>query len=411
MATTIPPAAHPSGNRILRWLTFSLFFLFALTSESVGVIIPAVIAEFKIGMTVAGMFHYATMAGIALGGVVLGSVIDRLGAKQGILIGLAAFGVSCALFAVTHRFQAFVLLLFLGGLSIGLFKTAALAMIGNVAGTPREHTQTMNMAEGFFGIGAIVGPAIVALLLGAGYSWKWLYVIAAVICFLVASMTLLVRFPARAAQPVAQPTDHAAGSVRAMIALLRDPAVLGFAGAAILYVGVETAIYVWMPTLLTAHAGNWPLLSAYALSAFFVLRAAGRFVGAWLMGVLAWEQVLMVSTGAILLCFAGALFSPGHLAVFLLPLSGLFMSVVYPTINSKALSCFPASQHGSVAGIILFFTCLSAVVSPLAMGIMGDVSGDPLTGFALAGAFAVALCAAAVANAIWKPVRMRLAHG
>ena len=105
MATTIPPASPPSGNRILRWLTFSLFFLFALTSESVGVIIPAVIAEFKIGMTVAGMFHYATMAGIALGGVVLGSVIDRLGAKQGILIGLAAFGVSCALFAVTHRFR------------------------------------------------------------------------------------------------------------------------------------------------------------------------------------------------------------------------------------------------------------------------------------------------------------------
>ena len=64
-----------------------------------------------------------------------------------------------------------------------------------------------------------------------------------------------------------------------------------------------------------------------------------------------------------------------ELAVYLLPLSGLFMSVIYPTINSKGISCFPKSEHGAVAGVILFFTCVSAALGPLAMGAVSDAMG------------------------------------
>ena len=48
-------------------------------------------------------------------------------------------------------------------------------------------------------------------------------------------------------------------------------------------------------------------------------------------------------------------------AVYLLPFSGLFMSVIYPTVNSKGISCFRKTEHGAVAGVILFFTCGAAV--------------------------------------------------
>ena len=30
------------------------------------------------------------------------------------------------------------------------------------------------------------------------------------------------------------------------------------------------------------------------------------------------------------------------------------MSIMYPTLNSKGISCFPKSQHGAAAGVILF---------------------------------------------------------
>jgi fucose permease len=95
-------------------------------------------------------------------------------------------------------------------------------------------------------------------------------------------------------------------------------------------------------------------------------------------------------------------------AVFLLPLSGLFMSVLYPTINSKGISCFRKSEHGAVAGVILFFTCLSAVLGPLAMGAISDALGDPKDGFILATGFAAVLFIALLLNWIFNPTRLLL---
>ena len=53
----------------------------------------------------------------------------------------------------------------LSGLAIGVFKTAALALIGDISTSTAQHTSIMNTAEGFFGVGAIIGPAILARLL------------------------------------------------------------------------------------------------------------------------------------------------------------------------------------------------------------------------------------------------------
>ena len=54
------------------------------------------------------------------------------------------------------------------GMAIGVFKTGALALIGDISTSTAQHTAIMNMAEGFFGVGAIIGPAILARLLECG---------------------------------------------------------------------------------------------------------------------------------------------------------------------------------------------------------------------------------------------------
>jgi fucose permease len=97
-------------------------------------------------------------------------------------------------------------------------------------------------------------------------------------------------------------------------------------------------------------------------------------------------------------------------AVYLLPLSGVFMSVVYPTINSKGISCLPKAGHGAAAGVILFFTCASAVLAPMAIGAVGDVTGDIRYGFWLATGFAALLFAGAFGNWLLDPARTVLAR-
>ena len=67
-----------------------MFMMFAMTTDSVGVIIPEVIKEFHLSMTLAGTFHYATMSGIAFAAIFLGYLADKLGRKKTIILGLCS---------------------------------------------------------------------------------------------------------------------------------------------------------------------------------------------------------------------------------------------------------------------------------------------------------------------------------
>lgn len=383
---------------VVKALTFVMFAMFAMTTDSVGIIIPEVIKTFRLSLTAAGTFQYATMTGIALAGLFLGQLADRFGRRPTILLGLTLFAVACFLFAVGDRFLFFAALMALSGAAIGIFKTGALALIGDISESTAQHTSIMNTVEGFFGVGAIIGPAILTRLIAGGFSWKWLYVIAGCVCVVLIALASMVRYPA---PTMASSGSGFTGTGRA----IRNQFVLAFSAGAFLYVGVEAAVYVWMPTLLANYTGSATLLATYSISIFFLLRAAGRFLGAWMLTRVPWQAVLALFSGSILVCFFLSVVGGVNWAVYLLPLSGLFMSVVYPTINSKGISCVHKADHGAAAGVILFFTCASAVLAPLAIGAVSDALGQIVYGFWLATALAAMLFIGGVVNWLLNPTR------
>ena len=68
-----------SQKSTIKILTFLMFMMFGMTTESVGVIIPKVIEQFHLSMTEASAFHYAPMTAIAIAGISLGFLADKLG--------------------------------------------------------------------------------------------------------------------------------------------------------------------------------------------------------------------------------------------------------------------------------------------------------------------------------------------
>jgi fucose permease len=189
------------------------------------------------------------------------------------------------LFLLGGSFNFILGLITLSGLAVGIFKTAALALIGDISQSTKEHTGTMNGAEAFFGVGAIIGPLLVAYLIRQGVDWIWLYVIAGGLCTLLILMALWVNYPKTVKKPNAKPV-----SLGQSLLLLKDPYAMGFSAGAFLYVAAESAIYVWMPSYLVCDATAVTqvfscytneanqFLAMYAVSVFFSLRALGRFI-------------------------------------------------------------------------------------------------------------------------------------
>ncbi|HEY7186043.1 MAG TPA: MFS transporter [Vicinamibacterales bacterium] len=384
---------------VVKTLTYLMFAMFAMTTDSVGVIIPEVIKTFRLSLTAAGTFQYATMAGIALAGLMLGQLADRFGRRPTIVIGLTLFAAACFLLVAGDAFLFFAVMLGVSGLAIGVFKTGALALIGDISTSTAQHTSIMNTVEGFFGVGAIIGPAILTRMLAAGLSWKWLYVLAGTICVVLILLALMVKYP------VAPRTTTTAHSSMGTMRAIKSPYVLAFSAGVFLYVGVEAAIYVWMPTLMSGYTGSAVTLATYSISIFFLLRAAGRFLGSWVLARVQWQTVLALFSGGILLCFVLTVIGGVNWGVYLLPASGLFMSVVYPTLNSKGISCLPKSEHGAAAGVILFFTCVSAVLAPLAIGAVSDAFGNIVYGFWLATGLAALFFVGLILNWALNPTQ------
>ena len=398
------PSYSKHNLTVIRWLTYMMFLMFAMTTDSVGNIIPEVIKEFDLSMLLAGAFHYVNMTAIALAAIFLGYLADKLGRKKTIVFGLVLFVVPSYLFMVGNAFLLYLVLLFVGGAGIGIFKTGALALVGDISLSTSEHTTTMNTVEGFFGVGAIIGPAIVTRLLSSGFSWKWLYIIAGIICVLLIITASLVNYP-KTFKAVDKPIDF-----KRTLAMMKNPYALGFSLGIFLYVAAECAVYVWMPKLLADYTGSFAKLALYAVSLFFILRAVGRFLGAWVLARYNWTSVMALFSLMILICFVGSIAGGLSYTIWLMPLSGLFMSMIYPTLNSKGISCFPKTEHGTVAGVILFFTCVSAAVGPLAMGAISDLFGHIKYGFFLATIFAGLLFVGMLFNWIYDPAKKRLAE-
>lgn len=394
---------NKNNIRNIRWLTYLMFMMFAMTTDAVGVIIPELMSQFKLGMAEAGLVHYGPMAAIALSGLMLGFLADRFGRKFTIILGLGVFAIASFCFMFGDSFYFFLVLMVVAGVSIGMFRSAALALIGDISNSTKEHTSIVNGAEAFFGVGAIIGPLIVAALLEKGVDWKWLYMVAGILCLILISISGAVAYPQK------KIVGAKSVSLASTMALLRDPYALGFSLGAFLYVAVECAVYVWMPTYLLGYDGSLVLLATYALSLFFILRALGRFLGMWLLSHLNWAAVIALCSTMITCCFIGSIWAGKSLAVILLPASGLFMSVIYPTLNSKGISCFARHHHGAVAGVILFFTAAGAAFGPLIMGVVSDANGgDAVYGFIVASGLAALLTLGLLANWIWSPVTRRL---
>ena len=204
---SLRPAQSRRDLLLIKALTCMMFFTFAMTTDAVGSIIPTLLEEFELSLRAASAFHYVPMIAIAVGALAWGS--SPTGRQEGDDRPRPRdLRVSSLLFAFGSGFGYFVVLLGAAGIGVSVFKIGALALIGDVSRSTREHTTFMNTVEGFFAVGAIVGPAIVATLLAAGLSWKYLYVIAAVD----------LRAPRRAAAKARYPSTALAES-----AALRPP--------------------------------------------------------------------------------------------------------------------------------------------------------------------------------------------
>jgi fucose permease len=70
------------------------------------------------------------------------------------------------------------------------------------------------------------------------------------------------------------------------------------------------------------------------------------------------------------------------LVVYLMPIMGLFMAPIYPTLNSTILFALPKHQHSSMSGLIVIFSALGGTTGSIITGHVFEAF-DGITAFYL----------------------------
>jgi MFS transporter, putative metabolite transport protein len=147
-----------------------------------GVALPLIAREFNIGPTENGLISAASLCGILIGAVGLGSLSDRFGRKSMFIVEMIIFTAFVALAVLCSNFTSLVICLFGLGLALGCdYPTAHMIISENIPSISRG--KLVLGAFAFQAVGALAGTAVgyaVLVLVPNLSAWRWMYATAVI---------------------------------------------------------------------------------------------------------------------------------------------------------------------------------------------------------------------------------------
>src|SRR5713226_7058247 len=155
-------------------LVTSLFFMWALGVNLNDILIPHLKKAFRLTDLQSSLIQSAFFGGYFLAALPAGWLMERIGYKKGILVGLLTCAVGAFLFipAASIRLYGFFLFaLFVIACGQGVLEVAANPYV-TILGPPESSERRLNLAQSFNAVGAVVTPIIGAafILTAAEYS-------------------------------------------------------------------------------------------------------------------------------------------------------------------------------------------------------------------------------------------------
>ncbi len=384
--------ALPGGSRsqIITAMTISHFFshFYILVYPP---LFPFFVAEFGLSNAELGLVMSVGTLGPLFLQILVGRVVDSVGGKWTLVVGLAVTAGGTALVATADSYLAVLFFAGVAGLGQSVFHPADYALLE--AATPEERRGRTFSIHTFGGYAGFAAAPIVVGLLAEQVGWQF----ALVGCGALGGFYALV-LAATLPQAYRQSSnsvaaDGEAGGADGGWRTLLTPSLLTLFGFYFLMTVAIKGIQTFGPRFLSAWYELPSTLSNLALTLFFLGTTAGILVGGWLADIYAESRTII---GSLTVVVAGvALLSTGFLGwpplvIGTLTVVGLGVGTTLPARDSL-VSTVSGGDTGSSFGLVFTGLALGGLVSPAILGRLADAT-DLATAF-----FAIAACYGAAA--------------
>ena len=317
-------SSKTSGNRFAFTIVTSLFFMWGFISCMNDLLIPKFKEDFDLTQLQANLVQFAFFGAYFIISLVYflisaskGDPINKIGYKNGLILGLCVAGIGCALFypaAEAHSYPLFLGALFILGGGITVIQIAANPYV-SILGPESSAPSRLNLSQGLNSLGYVITALIGGLFLfskateGAAEpgveAVKAPYVGLAVILF---ALALAIKF-------IKLPTFKAEGVIEPGIKVFRHKHFVWGMAAIFFYVGCEVTIGSILINYLGAEdvLGLTEEQATKYLAFYWGGAMIGRLMGAISLSTIAESRKmgLMVAAAAIsfIIIYVNASFS------------------------------------------------------------------------------------------------------
>jgi MFS family permease len=314
-----------------------------------------------------------------------GFLVDRLGARVLLILGLAIGASSFVLVGLIDSFWVMVTLFAIAGIGNTVYHPADYALLSQHV--PSDRIGQAFSVHTFAGmLGSAVAPASL-LMMQSVWGWRGAFVGAGILGFAVAFFLLLLRDGSTATARAG--TRAASNSSDAGWRLLLSAPILLNLVFFILLAMMSSGLYNYSVVALGALYGTPVTTANAALTGNLLLSAAGVLVGGLLVthtkrhGLLATLGLSAMAMSVVLV----ALVDLSSLALIAaMSLAGLFSGVIMPSRDMIVREVTPPGSFGKVFGFVTTGFNIGGIVSPLIFGAVMD-HGSPRMVFLLVAAF------------------------
>ncbi|MAL74268.1 MAG: MFS transporter [Rhodospirillaceae bacterium] len=337
------------------------------------VVLPSIELEFGLDRGGASFPYTATMIGFALGGVLMGRLVDRFGIAMPIIMAATMIGAGYVLSSFATNFWTFLIC---QAVLIGMLGSSATfgPMVADVSHwfLKRRGLAIAIVASGNYLAGAIWPPILQEAIVTIGWRGAFFWVGVFCFCTMIPLALLLRRRP---------DIDQGAVPISAKAATASAPVSPNVVLMLLIVAGVGCCVAMSMPQVhIVAYCGDLgygPAVGAEMLSLMLGLGVISRLAS----GVIA-DKIGGVGTlilGSTLQCLALLFYLPfdGLVSLYLVSaLFGLSQGGIVPSYALIVREYFPARQAGSRVGIVLMATVLGMALGGWMSGEIYDLTGS-----------------------------------
>lgn len=387
-----------------RWpltLAFSCFAAQGIANSMLGVAWPSMRSTFGIPLNTLIALLISSTVGYVLGSLLSGRMMARIGIGRSLLIGNLLAAAGFLGYALAPAWWLMVILAALVGWTSGIIGASL-----NIYVAATRTVRSMNWMHAMYGVGATIGPLLMAAAIGFQAGWRLGYVVAAIVHLALGLLFLRFADQMRFQGVVNSKDGQRSRKAAPPSVTIRVPIVVLGIFLFMLYTGVETTAGQWSYSLFTEERAMSLYVAGVSTSLYWGMLTAGRVIFGAIAGRVGITRLLRFSMVGVVISAGLLLIPTPEAGISALAMMGLSLSAIFPTLMSDTPNRVSSEHLSSTIGFQTGAASIGIAILPGLAGVLADRLGLEVIGIILLFAATLMLITNEFANFIVRRNRL-----